>query len=211
MNLLFCATGHIYTEWVESTERRRTTPSHTAKVRYLEAGLLILAEQGHAGLKLATVCGSVGATTGSFYHAFPSWGTYTAALIRYWRAEKSQRLIADATSVADPLERLTFLVGIALRLPHDTEAAIRVWADRDAEVRAIQAEVDEERRSYIADTLATVTGNRELAELHSRAAMYLLVGYENGSQRCLRALEWALQSLLSQVLAESGLHATPPQ
>lgn len=186
---------------MESTERRRTTPSHTAKVRYLDAGLHILAEQGHGGLKLATVCKAVGATTGSFYHAFPSWGAYTAALIRYWRAEKSQRLIADAAAIDDPLERLTFLTGIAPRLPHDTEAAIRVWADKDTDVRAIQAEVDEERRIYIADAITVVTGDRAGAERHATAAMYLLVGYENGTHRSVEALDWALQTLLTQVLA----------
>ena len=80
-------------------------PSRRAQVRFLEAGLRILADQGHAGLKLAAVCDEAGATSGSFYYAFPAWSDYTSALITYWRDDQSHRLIGEASSVADPKER----------------------------------------------------------------------------------------------------------
>ncbi len=93
---------------------KRKVPTRGAQLRYLEAGLDVLGRQGHAGLKLATVCEAVGATTGSFYHAFPpNWPEYTSALIRYWREAKSDRLISSAREVADPVERLEFLIDIA--------------------------------------------------------------------------------------------------
>lgn len=186
-----------------STEKRRSGASHTAKVRYLDAGLQVLADQGHAGLKLAAVCEAVGATTGSFYHAFPSWGAYTSALIRYWRTEQSDRPIAQAGTVTDPVARLDVLTDIALALPHDSEAAIRVWAEHDPDVRAVQIEADEERRQFIADTYLEVLGDRALAERYATAAMYLLVGYENGTHRSRDTLEWAFRVFIAQTLRDS--------
>ncbi|WP_124709735.1 TetR/AcrR family transcriptional regulator [Gordonia insulae] len=185
--------------------KKRTTASRTAKERYLEAGLQVLAEKGHAGLKLATVCATVGATTGSFYHAFASWGEYTTALIRYWREEESDRPIAEASAVTDPVERLQFLIDIALRLPHDSEAAIRVWAEHDADVRVVQIEADEERHRFISDSYFAVFGDREVADRYATAAMYLLVGYESGTHRAPDTFAWVLQALVKQALDEAGV------
>ncbi|WP_420751378.1 TetR/AcrR family transcriptional regulator [Rhodococcus sp. O3] len=180
---------------------KRKVPTRGAQLRYLEAGLDVLGRQGHAGLKLATVCEEVDATSGSFYHAFPNWGEYTSALIRYWRETKSDRLIGDAREVADPVERLQFLIDVALSLPHDTEAAIRVWAAHDPDVRAIQIEADEERRQFIADAFFDATGDRELAERQATVAMYMLVGYESGTHRSRDDLAWAFRTFVEHTLS----------
>lgn len=186
-------------------EEKRSTPSRGAQLRYLEAGLRVLASDGHAGLKLATVCEAVGATTGSFYHAFANWSEYTSALIRYWREEKSDRFIRDARDVVDPEERLRFLIAVALALPHESEAAIRVWAAHDPAVRAIQVEADEERRQFIADVYFDAIGDRDRADRYATVALYLLVGYENATHRSRDALQWALETYFEQALAEADL------
>ncbi|EME16509.1 TetR/AcrR family transcriptional regulator [Rhodococcus triatomae] len=186
-------------------EGRKSTPTRGAQLRYLEAGLLVLAKHGHAGLKLATVCEEVGATTGSFYHAFSNWGDYTATLIRYWREEKSDRFIRSAREVADPEQRLRFLIDVALALPHESEAAIRVWAAHDPAVRAIQVEADEERRNFIADVYFDAIGDRERADRYATVAMYLLVGFENATHRSRSSLRWALETYFLQALTEADL------
>jgi AcrR family transcriptional regulator len=186
---------------------RKRTPTRGAQLRYLEAGLRVLANHGHAGLKLATVCETVGATTGSFYHAFPNWGDYTSALIRYWREEKSDRFIRSARDVTDPVQRLRFLIDVALQLPHESEAAIRVWASHDSAVRAIQIDADEERRRFISDAYFDAIGDRDRADRYATVAMYLLVGYENATHRSRSALRWALETYFQQALAEEDLVA----
>lgn len=190
-------------------EGRKSTPSRGAQLRYLEAGLRVLAHHGYAGLKLATVCDAVGATSGSFYHAFGNWSQYTHALIRYWREEKSDRFIRDARDVADPEQRLRFLIDIALQLPHESEAAIRVWATHDADVRAIQVEADEERWRFVSDTYFEAIGDRDRADRYATTAMYLLVGYENATHRSREALRWALETYLAHALSESDLVPPP--
>ncbi|MFD6674828.1 TetR/AcrR family transcriptional regulator [Rhodococcus zopfii] len=183
---------------------KRKVPTRGAQLRYLEAGLDVLGGRGYAGLKLATVCEAVGATSGSFYHAFPSWGEYTSELIHYWRETRSDRLIGNAREITDPVERLEFLIDIALNLPHDSEAAIRVWAAHDPDVRAVQVEADEERRQFIADAYFAATGDRELSERHATVAMYMLVGYESGTRRSRDDLAWAFRTFVEHGLSPAG-------
>ncbi|KAF0960277.1 TetR/AcrR family transcriptional regulator [Rhodococcus sp. T7] len=182
---------------------KKKAPTRGAQLRYLEAGLEVLGSKGYAGLKLATVCEAVGATTGSFYHAFPNWAEYTSALIRHWRTEKSDRFIGSAREIADPIERLAFLVEIALRLPHASEAAIRVWAALDPSVQAIQIEADEERRAFIAEAYFEATNDRALAEQYATVAMFLLVGYESGTHQSPEALAWAFHVFVDKGLSEN--------
>ncbi|GAB90765.1 TetR/AcrR family transcriptional regulator [Gordonia rhizosphera] len=187
------------------TPTKRARPSEYARRRYLDAGLEVLADRGHAGLKLAAVCEATGTTTGSFYHAFANWSEFTSALIGYWRDEKSRRPIAEARAVADPRERLDYLIDIGLRLPHESEAAIRVWAAHDPEVLEIQQAVDAERRAFIADTYAEVLGDASAANQFATAAMYLLIGYESGTLPSQDALATGFRSILSHALSTHTL------
>ncbi|MFW0797225.1 TetR/AcrR family transcriptional regulator [Gordonia sp. CPCC 205515] len=191
---------------------RRSTPTRHARVRFLEAGLTVLAQDGYGALKLAAVCARADATTGSFYHAFENWAEFTSALIAYWRAEKSQRPIAEARKVTDPGDRIKVLMDIGLTLPHDSESAIRIWAAQDAEVRAHQQAVDLERRDFIAETYRDILGDDPRAELYATISMYLLVGYESGTLRSYEALDLGFRTFVESVvgpLDELGAPASP--
>lgn len=180
---------------------RKSTPTRWAQRRFLDAGLAVLADSGHAGLKQAAVCARAGATTGSFYHAFPSWGEYTSALIAHWREDQSQRLIVEATEIADPRARLERLVEIGLTLNPDSEAAIRVWAAHDPEVLAHLAEVDTIRLAAIRDTYVELVGDDGAADEYARIAMYLLVGFQSGTLRSADALERGYRTVVAAALA----------
>ena len=182
------------------TRERKSTPSRYARVRFLEAGLNVLTDDGYAALKLSAVCDEADATTGSFYHAFENWGAFTSALISYWREEKSQRLIAEASTITDPRERLHALVAVGMNLPHDSESAIRIWAAHDPEVHAHQVDVDKERRDFIAATYREAVGDHPNSELYATVAMYLLVGYESGTLQSRSALALGFQTFLEATL-----------
>lgn len=191
---------------------RRSTPSRFARVRFLEAGLTVLAEHGYGALKLAAVCRQAEATTGSFYHAFDSWAEFTSALISYWREEKSRRLIAEARKVTDPRDRIALLVDIGLTLPHDSESAIRIWAAHDPQVRSYQAEVDAERRDFIAETYREILGDTPEADLYAMTSMYLLVGYESGTLRSYEALDLGFRMMAEHAIGslDGSTSAVPP-
>jgi len=184
----------------------RSSPSRYVQLRFLEAGMAVLTERGHAGLKLAAVCAQAGSSTGSFYHAFPSWPEFTSALIGYWRETKSDRIIEAARQVPDAYDRLMSLIDTGMTLPHATEAAIRVWAAHDPEVARHQAEVDLERRDVIAETYTEVIGDPDLAQMYATTALYLLVGYESGTLQSLETLAFAFRTFTDGALG--GLPGT---
>ncbi len=106
-------------------------PATTTRLAYLETGLSILADLGYGGLKLAEVCRRLGVTSGSFYHFFANWGTYTTELIAHWESESNTALIRHVRAQTDPRRRIDILRGIALSLPYHAEAAIRTWSSLD--------------------------------------------------------------------------------
>ncbi|MBM7366065.1 TetR/AcrR family transcriptional regulator [Gordonia hydrophobica] len=185
---------------------KKSVPSEHARRRFLDAGLTVLGEGGHAGLKLAQVCRAAGATTGSFYHAFGNWADFKTALIAYWRHEQSRRLIDAALAVADPRERVAVLTDIGLTLDRASESAIRVWATHDDEVRRHLQEVDRERAQVIAATTAEVIADEDEADAFAQVAMYLMIGYQMSTAPSLPALRAGFRALLEHTM---GADAPP--
>ena len=153
-------------------------PATTTRHAYLETGLSVLADLGYGGLKLAEVCRRLGVTSGSFYHFFANWGTFTTELIAHWESESNTALIRHVRAEADPRRRIDILRGIALSLPYHAEAAIRTWSSLDPDVREVQQRVDAARYEVLVESVEAIMGDRRGAELFAKWAMYLLAGYE---------------------------------
>lgn len=69
------------------------------------------------GLKLAEVCHRLGVTTGSFYHYFTNWPTYTKELVAHWVQERTVLVIQAVRGETDPRRRIDTLIKVALGLP----------------------------------------------------------------------------------------------
>lgn len=174
-----------------STQRRGTD-------RYYETALQILDEEGYGGLKLATVCSRLSVTTGAFYHSFRSWGAFTRGLLDYWHTERTTRLIALMAAEADPFARLQMLLETSTALPHRAEAAIRVWADIDPDAARVVRKVDAERLAVVRATFAAILPDSE-TESFSRAALYLVIGYQfAGELQSTEALARSLNLLIER-------------
>ncbi|GAB16743.1 putative TetR family transcriptional regulator [Gordonia effusa NBRC 100432] len=187
-----------------------SSPRPTApQLRYLEAGLQILARDGYPSLKLAAVCDETSTTTGSFYYAFPNWASYCQQLIDYWRHTKSEVLIESVKSIDDPRERIDALLDVALNLPYESEAAIRIWSASDPDVARAVAEADAARVEVIADSYTALIGDAERGEHLARLAMMLLVGHELGTTSTFEELSWSFHSLLDWALGPGP--DTPPR
>ena len=72
---------------------------------FFQAGFDVLAESGYGGLKLASVCGRLGVTSGSFYHHFANWSEYTRQLITHWQVQMTVR-VEEVGEEPDPRRRL---------------------------------------------------------------------------------------------------------
>mgnify|MGYP000234521504 FL=1 len=149
-----------------------------ARESYFEAGVEALAELGYSGLKLAEVCWRLGVTTGSFYHHFPNWGTYTKEFIEHWVHARSTAITDAVARQSSPRKRLETLITRALDLPHSAEAAILVWSALDPDVYAAQCTVDQLRFDILAQSAQDITGDRQQAEVFASCLVYVLIGYE---------------------------------
>jgi AcrR family transcriptional regulator len=174
---------------------------------YFETGLDVLSDLGYGGLKLAEVCTRLGVTTGSFYHYFDNWSSYTHELVNHWQQARTTKLVEWVRAEPDPRRRIDTLIQIGLDLPHGAEAAIRAWSTADAKVYAVQVEVDRERHDILRESALEILGNRRQAELFANWGMYLLVGYEQSTLPPDKpGLEWIVSQMLEAL--DAGRFAT---
>ena len=164
---------------------------------YFETGLDVLSDLGYGGLKLAEVCNRLGVTTGSFYHYFANWSSYTAELVGHWRRARTSRLAEWVRAEHDPRRRLDMLVHVGLNLPHSAEAAIRAWSSADPGVHAAQVEVDRARYDVLREAALEILRDERHAELFAGWGMYVLVGYEQSTLPPDKAgLQWIVAQML---------------
>ncbi|UQE75453.1 TetR/AcrR family transcriptional regulator [Gordonia sp. PP30] len=178
------------------TTQSTSSAASPLRERFLEAGMTILAREGYADFKQATVCAETGLTTGAFYHSFRNWREFGTALIEYWRSESTDRLVAWLDTDVDPLVRSDALVDVALDLPHAAEAAIRTWAAGDPAVRQAVDDVDAVRTQAIVRYTLDLGVEREHARHLARTAMLLLIGHQTAGS-AVADLEWSMRHLLA--------------
>ena len=170
---------------------------------YFETGLDVLSELGYGGLKLAEVCNRLGVTTGSFYHYFPNWATYTRELIAHWREARTLRVVEAIRADTDPHHRIESLTLEALALPYGAEAAIRAWSSVDPEVYSVQAVVDKLRFDIIFESAHEIIGDERNARYFAAWSLYLVIGFEQSTlPRDTEALEWITSQMRDAL--ESG-------
>jgi AcrR family transcriptional regulator len=148
-------------------------------------------------LKLAEVCNRLGVTSGSFYHYFSNWPTYTRELVRHWKHASTTELVRCSRREQDPRRRIDELIQNGLNLPHGAEAAIRTWSSLDPAVHAVQEEVDRARHDIMAESAQEILQDERQAQVFADWAVYILVGYEQATlPRDRTALEWIADQLL---------------
>jgi AcrR family transcriptional regulator len=140
--------------------------------------MAILAADGAAGLKIGTLCRTLGVTSGSFYHHFEGWPGFVHSLLEYWEAEQTQRIARLAQANPEPFGRVELLKQLATGLPHDAEAAIRAWATLDPEVDKAQRRVDTERQAVVKGVVAGIVEDPDAAAKLAELGMAILVGFQ---------------------------------
>jgi AcrR family transcriptional regulator len=187
----------------------RAMASVVSREAYLETGLDVLSDLGYGGLKLAEVCNRLGVTTGSFYHYFPRWPTFTRELVGHWMQERTVQVVEAVRAEPDPRRRIDTLIQVGLGLPHGAEAAIRVWSAVDSEVYAVQAAVDRQRFDILFESALEILQNKRQAQMFAAWGVYVLVGYEQATlPRDAGVLEWIVGQLLDAL--DSGRFASVP-
>lgn len=115
---------------------------------WIAAGLAALEAAGRDALAAEPLARALGTTKGSFYWHFRDVPAFRRAVVEAWQA-RALAAIAAAPETHAHADRLR-----ALSRPDRAEAAMRAWAQGDAEVARTVERVDAERRAAIAATLA---------------------------------------------------------
>ena len=149
---------------------------------YYRAAFDVLGESGSETLTINALCERLQVTKGSFYHHFGSMPAFVDALLLFWEAEHSERLIAISKAQPDPTLRIAALIDIAVSLPHASEAAIRAWARSNAEVNEVTVRVDRKRERHITDAIVALGLDRPPARLLARMTLNLLIGAQQREQ-----------------------------
>ncbi|WP_433162977.1 TetR/AcrR family transcriptional regulator [Kribbella sp. CA-247076] len=123
------------------------------RVEWLEAGFELLAAEGAPAVTIERLTAKLGVTKGSYYHHFKGAPGFRTALLEYFEAQYTTRLIdtVEREPDAEPWAKLQHLLKLVLSDPDsaELEIAVRAWALQDAEVRAVQERVDEARTAYL--------------------------------------------------------------
>jgi len=112
---------------------RRPNEGRLTRKDWILAGQDMLRAEGIAGLKLSSLTGRLGVSTGSFYHHFADFEDYLGAVAEYFSADRVQGLI-DRTLAGnpDPVTRMQGLAKLSLEdHTFELDRAMRIWATMD--------------------------------------------------------------------------------
>lgn len=156
----------------------------TARERWLNEGLKVLAEEGAAGIRIDRIAARLNLSKGSFHHHFDGAEGYKKALLIHFEhlsIETLENAIADVGESAGAsviLARLTELVrpsGTGLYRP-EIDVALRAWATWDADVRAVQTRLDAARLSALQRVWRSAVASDEEARTAALLPYLLAVG-----------------------------------
>jgi hypothetical protein len=154
---------------------------------WLDAGLEVLAAQGHAALVEDPLHERVGAEPGdgSFREHFGDEAGFHKALLTHVEAgytshyiDRADRSGPDRDGGSTPQARLARLADAVLSdsARPDLEVAMRRWAGHHPEARAMQERIDRRRVDYVRGLLTEATGDPDHAEWLARLMYLVLVG-----------------------------------
>ncbi|HET6989010.1 MAG TPA: TetR/AcrR family transcriptional regulator [Kribbella sp.] len=148
---------------------------------WLDAGLELLADEGAPAVTIERLTGKLGVTKGSYYHHFKGAAGYRTALLEYFEAQFTTRLIdtIEREPDAEPAAKLQHLLRLVLSDPDNAalEIAVRAWALQDPEVRAAQERVDQARTAYLQELCRGLKADVD-ADRFAQLLYLILIGAE---------------------------------
>jgi AcrR family transcriptional regulator len=168
---------------------------------YFAEGLSVLESDGFPALTAAGLCERMGVTRGSFYHHFASFDDFVDGLLSYWEERYTSERFALVDAAEGPSAQREVQLQLAESLPHQAEAAIRVWSTINERVAAAQRRVDLQRRSSVAELMSRSGLSAQDARVYADLAVSSLAGM----QLLDRPVDVArLRRVLGEIQAQAG-------
>ncbi len=152
-----------------------TTTSRLTQSDYYAVAMKLLAKGSHESLTIAALCDELGVSKGSFYHHFGGWSGFVTGLLESWERESTLEIKEAAERIDAVGTKFRILAALVETIPHDAEAALRVWSHTDPVVKAAVDRVDQVREAMVTDFF-TLTVAKPDAGLLAELALSALVG-----------------------------------
>lgn len=127
--------------------------ARTSKADWIEGGLGLLRTEGEHALTIERLCAALGRTKGSFYHHFESADVFARALLEVWERSHTEAPIDAASREPSMAARRRTLDTAVKLLDWPLDLAVRGWALRDPDARAVVDRIDRRRIAYLESLL----------------------------------------------------------
>lgn len=169
---------------------------------WIEAALLLLAEQGIDGVRVEILAKRLNVTKGSFYWHFKDRDSLHQSMLEHWRKKATIALIERLDrGVITPSERFRRLMRVPFTgrgsvVAASIELAVRLWGRRDQRAAAVLAEIDNLRLEYIGSLLRDCGCTEDTA----KARAVLAYSYMRVASTLLKADAVALMTQCENIL-----------
>jgi AcrR family transcriptional regulator len=127
---------------------------------YFEVARQVLADAGHAGLRITELCRRLGVSKGSFYHHFESRPAFVAAFLGEW--ENSFGHWWATTETVEPPARINAMFDLlADEMTGRLDAAVRTWGQSDPTVARAVVRRDDTIAYAIEQTLSLFIADQD--------------------------------------------------
>jgi AcrR family transcriptional regulator len=184
-------------------------PARVSREAWLELGRGLLAREGVAALTVERLTAAAGATRGSFYHHFDGMPAFVDALVDFWIAESTERIL-QALDAAPAEQRRVLLTRMAYSVDMGLERGIRQLAQRDTTksidgLAARLAQVDDSRERTLQTLVETDFGHPpEEAATIARLLNTIFVGVVHRDPADPHAFVKGMLSWVETVLAHQA-------
>jgi AcrR family transcriptional regulator len=175
------------------------------KVDWINAGWVLMANQGVTGVKIEVLARQLQVSKGSFYWHFKNRKELLESILQRWENE-TQWLINESQKEPTPQARLVKLFSLAEELCNqpDPEKAILIWANQVPAIQARVRIVETKRVEYLSQLLQDYGFEQAEARHKAEVGYFAFMGfwerYERDQEFALTMKEFS-QFLISLLLS----------
>ncbi len=163
-------------------ERGVTSPERNQLQRFdwLLKALEIFVEEGIDSIRITRLAEDLGVTRGSFYWHFQNREDLIDSLVSYWKDKNSAAIIESVTrasSLADGIFRFFETCIDSSQFDPRLDLALREWARRSTEIRALLDGEDETRIEALRQFYLCFEYPMPLALIRARVLYYSQIGF----------------------------------
>jgi AcrR family transcriptional regulator len=154
------------------------------KVDWVNAGWVLMANKGVAGVKIEVLANQLQVSKGSFYWHFKNRQELLEGILQRWENE-TRWLIEESQQESTPQQKLGRLFSLAEELCHqpDPEAAIFIWANQEPAIQKRVRIVETQRVQYLNQLLQDYGFEQTEARHKAEIGYFAMMGFWERSER----------------------------